>query len=573
MKIHLIALNRVRFFFAKFYEFLAARWKKSFYFYLAALFTVFTLADTVYLHFTADMRQSAFDMMVKYRIFAPKPDPEIVIVDINEASLAAMAKDYGRWPWPRQLLGEFLEQIEKQQPKAVVFDILFSDADIYNTDSDAYFDSAIASTSNTFFPLLRLDPDSDPLSQVKPSMIPGVQALSKEANQDATIAVVLPHFQAALNGGRIGLHNIYPDPDGVSRQYLVYRDDYGWRLPSLPTQMAHHLGWEEPSVQRILLNWRGKPFSYHYVSFSDVFADFSNKNKKRPQDEFKNKIVIIGSTAPSLFDIKITPLSQMHPGVEILATAMDNMKHGDYLHYPEARVLYMLLSLLIVWLTAWAFYSNSGRDKIDRMFGLSQILLVGISYISINLSNTYINLTGPVMIGMAYFTIARIYASGTGSVLERNMVRISQKRRGDYIATLLLIRLDDTRNIMTDVVLERIRHGLEVASKESKSVDVIKGLQKGIWDLFGRTFAISWLVSQDDADGMGRIKRDVEVVLAALTPLLRKNLAHPENVSEWFIHQGIIAGGVAASASWRNMYAEAMLRWEEQKRENQHETN
>lgn len=568
MKIQLLVLNRIRFFFARFYTFLAERWKTSFYFYLAALFTVFTLADTVYLHLTAEMRQSAFDMMVKYRIFKPKPDPEIVIVDINEASLAAMAKDYGRWPWPRQVLGEFLEQIEKQQPKAVVFDILFSDADIYNPDSDIYFDSAIANTTNTFFPLLRLDPDSDSLSQVKPSMIPGVQALSKEAKQDATVAVVLPHFQSALKGGRIGLHNIYPDPDGVARQYLVYRDDYGWKLPSLPAQVSHTLGWEEPSVQRILLNWRGKPFSYRYVSFSDVFADFSNKKKKRPLDEFKNKIVIIGSTAPSLFDIKITPLSQMHPGVEILATAMDNIKHGDYLHYPEARVLYMLLSLLMVWLTAWAFFRNSGRDKIDRMFGLSQFILVGISYTSINLSNTYINLTGPVMIGMAYFTIARIYASGTRIALERNMVRDSQERSGNLLAMLLLIRLDGTQNIMTDVVLERIRHGLETASKEPKSVDVIKGLQKGGWDLFGRTFAVSWVVSPDDAGGISRIKRDVEVVLAALMPLLRKNLAHPEDVSEWFMHQGIIAGGVAASASWRVMYAEAMLHWEEQKRKN-----
>lgn len=566
MKIQLLALNAIRVFFARFYTFLAERWKLSFYFYLAALFTVFTVVDTVYLHFTAEMRQSAFDMMVRYRIFKPKPDPEIIIVDINEASLAAMAKDYGRWPWPRQVLGEFLEQIEQQQPKAVVFDILFSDADIYNPDSDIYFDSAIASTTNTFFPLLRLDPDSDPLSKVKPLMIPGVRALSKEASQDATVAVVLPHFQAALNGGRIGLHNIYPDPDGVARHYLIYRDDYGWRLPSLPAQVARNLGWEEPSVQQILLNWRGPPFSYHYVSFSDVFADFSNKEKKRPPDEFKNKIVIIGSTAPSLFDIKITPLSQTHPGVEILATAMDNIKHGDYLHYPEARVIYMLLSLLMVWLTAWGFFRNSGRDKIDHMFGLSQFILVGISYASINLSNTYINLTGPVMIGMAYFTIARIYATGTRIALERNMVRISQASSGNLLATVLLIRLDGTQNVIIDVTLEKIRRGLEMASKEPKSVDVIKGLQTGGWDLFGRTFAVSWVVSSDDADGISRIKHDVKIVLAALMPLLRKNLAHPENVSEWYMHQGIIAGGVAASASWRAMYAEAILRWEEQKK-------
>jgi len=88
---------------------------------------VVAIADTAFLHFTANMKQGAFDMMVRYRLAVPKPDKDIVIVDINEASLAAMSKEYGRWPWPRQVLGEFVEQIEKQHPQAVVFDILFSD--------------------------------------------------------------------------------------------------------------------------------------------------------------------------------------------------------------------------------------------------------------------------------------------------------------------------------------------------------------------------------------------------------------------------------------------------------------
>ena len=408
MKLHLLLISRLRMAFAAFSELLARRWHKSFYLYLAALFTLLALADTTFLHVTANMRQAALDAMMRHRIMVPKPDPDIVIVDINEASLAAMGKEYGRWPWPRQVLGEFLEQVEKQQPKAVVFDILFSDADVYNPGSDAYFDAAIAATANTYFPLLRLDPDSDSLSQVKPSMLPGVKALSDEARQDATVAVVLPHFAAALNGGRLGLHNIYPDTDGVARQYLVYRDDYGWKLPSLPARLAQDVGWPEPAAQSVMLNWRGAPFSYRYVSFSDVFFDMGNKVKKRPMDEFRNKIVIIGSTAPSLFDSKPTALSKVHPGVEILATAIDNIKHGDYLRLPEARVPYLLLSLAIVWLTAWGFYINAGRAKMDRLFGLSQFILVGISYASINLTNTYINLTGPVAVGMAYFTVARI---------------------------------------------------------------------------------------------------------------------------------------------------------------------
>ncbi len=561
MKIHLVVINRIRLLFAAFYELLAQRWKKNFYLYLAALFTVFAIADTAFLHVTQEMRQGAFDAMVRYRINPPKPDPDIVIVDINEASLAAMAKDYGRWPWPRQVLGEFVEQIEKQQPKAVVFDILFSDADVYNPGSDAYFDAAIAATNNTFFPMLRLDPDSDALSQIKPAMIPGVTPFT-EPNPDATVAVVLPHFAAALNGGRLGFHNIDADPDGVARRYQAYHDDYGWKMPSLPARVASELGWPPAPAQEVLLNWRGKPFSYHYVSFSDVYADLGRKQKTRAPDEFKGKIVIIGSTAPSLFDIKPTPMSKMHQGVEILATAIDNMKHGDYLRFPEARIAYLLLTLALVWVTAWAFYRNLGRDKIDRLFGLSQFLLIGISYASINLSNTYINLTGPVAIAIAFFSIARIYATGTYKALEQNMVRASAQRAGELDARLLLIRLDASRNYYTDVTLERIRNGLERTGTESKSVDVVKGIQKGVWDLFEYTFAVSW-VTQDDA-ASARIDADLEAVLAALPVLLKKNLARSENVATWFAYRGRIAGGDKARGSWRVLFAEAILEWEKQ---------
>jgi CHASE2 domain-containing sensor protein len=64
------------------------------------------------------------------------------------------------------VLGEFLEHLEEQHPKAVIFDILFSDPDVYNPDSDTYFAAAVSRTTNTFFPMLRLDEASDSLSQI-----------------------------------------------------------------------------------------------------------------------------------------------------------------------------------------------------------------------------------------------------------------------------------------------------------------------------------------------------------------------------------------------------------------------
>ena len=552
-------------------EFLASKWRTGFYLYLAGLFTVVAIADTAFLHFTANMKQGAFDVMVRYRLAVPKPDKDIVIVDINEASLAAMAKDYGRWPWPRQVLGEFVEKIEKQHPQAIVFDILFSDPDVFNADSDAYFDAAIAGTNNTFFPMLRLDPTDDKLSQVKASMIPGVVALGSDAEEgetqpDATVAVVLPYFNSVMQGGRIGLHNIYPDADSITRQYPVYRDDYGWKIPSLPLRVAQELKFPQPVAKKVLLNWRGKPFTYHSVSFSDVFTDLSSKTHKRPADEFTGKIVIIGSTAPSLFDIKATPLSQLHPGVEILATAIDNFKHGDYLRFPDARVIYFLLTLAFVWATAWVFYRNVGRDKIDRLFGMSQFILIGISYASINLSTTYIDLTGPVTLGLAYFTIARLYSVLTGKALEESAVRAAQLRPGDMHGVLMLIRIDSEAAAMNDKVRERVRLKMEKSGNVSRSVDIIKGVQRGVWGLLEDTLAISWLYAPGDEELRQKIVGDTEAAEKAIVPLLRKYCAVSDKDVECFVHEGVIAGGDQADASWRALFAATVLRWDESKR-------
>lgn len=564
MNLKLFILSRIRFAFSAFSDLLARVWKQNFYLYLAAMFTVFALLDTAFFHFTSEMRVAAFDVMVRYRLSPPKPDPDIVIVDIDEQSLAEMSKDYGRWPWPRQVMGEFVEKIEKQQPKAVVFDVLFSDADVFNPDSDAYFNAAIAKTSNTFFPMLRLDATSDSLSEIKVAQIPGVTAMPDEEQEpDATIGIVLPHFQSVLDSGRVGIYNVYPDTDGVARNYPVYLNEYGWRMPSLPTRIAHEFGWEEPGTANILLNWRGRPFSYKYVSFADVYRDMSSKKKNRPQDEFKGKIVLIGSTAAGLFDLHATPMARIHPGVEILATAIDNHKHGDSLRFPEGRIWYLLITLAIIWLTAWAFYRDEGRGNIDKLFGLSQIILIAFSFASINFTNIYINLAGPAMIGIAYFTLARLYATATSKALEQNMVRTAAGREGDLQATLLLIRLDTKRNVIPDGMLEKIRLKLKRIGSKHKSVEVMSGAQKGLWGLFEKTIAISWVGDADDELAQQAIRDDLDQVLAGLHPLLRRFLLNIEGAESHVVFQGKIHGGEHAAEGWRLLFAEALLKWEQ----------
>jgi len=535
------------------------RLKASFYLYLAGIFTIVVFADSLALNITAGMKQASFDLMIKNRIVVRKPDPDIVIVDINEASLADMAKDYGRWPWPRQVMGEFVEQIEKQRPRAVVFDILFSDPDVFNPESDAYFNAAISNTDNTFFPVLRLDPENDRLSSVLPEQIPGTIPVQGEAMRGKPVAVVLPFFEAALNGGRLGIHNIYPDNDGIARQYLVHRRDHGWMIPSLPARVVEWLGMKLPESDSILINWRGKPFAYHYVGFADVFFDMTSKDHRRSQNEFTGKIVLIGSTAAGLFDVKATPMDRLHPGVEILATAIDNLKHDDYLRVPDTKWFNLVLALLIIWTTAIALFKNVGQEKFDRFFGASQFLLVGISYVSINLMTAYINLTGPVMLGVAYFTCARIYSFGARKILEKSAVMSSLASEGKLYAALMLIRFGGGPDSASEKAVARIRSRLGRHGIQARSVEALKGLQKGIWGLFEGMIVVSWTCPLDDEKGRSLIMKEAKTVEEAVAELWRTGRGNPDGIS-FIFHEGRIDGGKQAKSGWTLLFGEALMR-------------
>ena len=538
----------------------AQRLKAGFFLYLAALFSVLIVVDALSLRAVVDMRQRTYDLMVRYRIVEPKPDPQIVIVDINEASLAAMAGDYGRWPWPRQVLAEFVERVQEQAPKAIIFDILFSDPDVFNPDSDAYFNDVIAGTDNTYFPWLRLPPQSDELSQLKPGMIPGAKRVEGEPEKGATVAAVLPFFQSVLQGGRIGTHNIYPDADGVARRYRMWHDIDGWRLPSLPLRIASDMGWSAPDQRDLLLNWRGKPFTYPYVSFSDVFLDMQKRERSRPANEFSGKILVIGSTAPSLFDIKATSMAREFPGVEILATALDNLKHSEWLRTTGSSLPNALIALLILWGTALALYRNSDSDRFNKAFGLSQIGLIVFSYATINFTSYFLNLTGPVFIGLIYFSIARVYSTATARVLEKTAVTETLRSHGGRGATLLLAQLRADDGDVPAGFLKKLRKALLAMGSMPKDVEILKGRQRGVWGLLETTIAVSWAYSLANDQEKSRVAAEVAELKAQLPELVARFRVNDEELGA-LSEKAIVLGTSereALEAQWRLLFADAL---------------
>lgn len=364
--------------------------------------------------YAVGMKHQAYDLIMKSRFRTPPADPEIVLVDIDEASLAAMAPEYGRWPWPRSVMAELTEGLARQQPAAIVFDIAFSDLDKDHLDADRYFRDVVARYPNTYFVMIRLNPANDRLSQLKLARLPGVAKLPA-AQPAATVAMIVPYFLGVLNDRRLGTNNLYADDDGIARSYQVYRDAYGWRVYSLAADVAAALGAELPTRPDILLNWRGPPPAYRAVSFQPLYQSLLRQPSGRRAGEFTGKIVVIGSTAPSLFDIKPTPVARIHPGVEIMMTAIDNLKNGDYLT-DLPRVAYMLISALAIGLLAAAFVYGADTVLLRTLFTVMQSGFLVVAYLFLNYTTWFVDLTVPFTAAFGYFIAARFYQ---GALVER----------------------------------------------------------------------------------------------------------------------------------------------------------
>ena len=358
---------------------------------LACAVVLAALLEFALLHWMSPLENRVGDFLLRTHAARLQADSGIVIVDIDEKSLAAMADTVGNWVWPRSVHGELVEAIERQHPAAIVFDIMFTDRDIYRPDSDAEFNRVLSRYSNIYFPMVRLDPGAD--SQGVPlkdfgrvlGVLPG-----PHARPDARVALSPPAAVSPSNW-RLGIINFLEDKsDGVGRRYYVYKPEYGWLLPSLPARVAQDLGFDPPRREDIILGWRGGRYSHPRISYADLYQDASRKHPIRPRDELTGKIVIVGATATGLHDLRATPIDPLHPATEILATALDNLKNRSYLRAAPPHLAPFLSLALTGMLLAGVYW---GITRYRRTVGVGGVLLAATA----------------VLLGGSYFAVTRLW--------------------------------------------------------------------------------------------------------------------------------------------------------------------
>jgi adenylate cyclase len=316
-------------------------------------------------------------------------DERIVILDIDEKSL----EEVGHWPWPRDLLARLIEKLfDRYQIGVVAFDVVFAEADYSSgirvldrlaqgslkdvpsfleqyrslrpsLDNDALFAEAIKGKPVVLGYYLNSEQDAKRTGAIPDPVLPKGTFRGRSIPFTTWMGYGgnLPRLLG--NAAGAGHFNPITDPDGVVRRVPMIAELDGQYYEALSLAVVRailgfpqvepgyapdrflqrgYTGLEWLQVGKVsipvdetasaLIPYRGRKYSFSYVSLADVIAD------RVPPERLKGKIALIGTTAPGLLDLRSTPVDNVYPGVEVHA----NLIAGILDHKVKLKPPYML---------------------------------------------------------------------------------------------------------------------------------------------------------------------------------------------------------------------------------------
>ena len=271
---------------------------------------------------------------------------ELVIAWIDQDSMDHMDARDVSFPWRRDVYEMATSHLIANGAKAIVFDLLFDQR--LGAEEDRAFGAALATTSGSvlatkFVGFRDGGRNAAETARFASRALDGVETLPVRERERG---IVLPVDDIEIGAARLGFVNVRADADKVYRHYDLMRlwgplgDDPPRAYASLALAGALAAGASIPQLPsgsdaRLLLNFRGPEFTYRHVKFVNILESINRiedgKEPLYPPELWKDKLVLVGINAEGYEDVHPMPLSRVFPGVELHATALDNVLSGDWL--------------------------------------------------------------------------------------------------------------------------------------------------------------------------------------------------------------------------------------------------
>jgi adenylate cyclase len=341
-----------------------------------ALVAAAALALTLYAQWSPSAGVSLFgnellrDAIVRSQA-TDAPEPRILVVDVDEGSLAKL----GPWPWPHSRIADLVETLlTRYDARGVALDILLPEA------GDALGDARLAALAQ-HGPLVLAEAFDYDSSHVRPQQLrAGSLAGGQPAGAQRSVAAsgyigVQPGLAGARHVGNIGF---IPDPDGVLRRVPLLTDFAGRQYPALALALVDCCSGRPmpalPADPLLRLDYRRDWTAFTVVSAADILNGAIDPASAR------GRLVVVGSSSLGMTDRVATPFAPSRPGLgvqaSVLSSLLDRQQGASPAPWP-GRLLACAFALAAVLIATFAF------PRLSAVASVSLLALLSLAWLGV----------------------------------------------------------------------------------------------------------------------------------------------------------------------------------------------
>ena len=402
-----------------------------------------------------EIRVRTFDSFQRLDPRAKLAKSPVTIVDIDEASLARI----GQWPWSRTLIADMVTDLTRLGAVAVAFDVIFAEPDRLNPDVAA---TTFRNLDEDTRAKLRALPSNDQVfaeAMRHSRVVLGESGLSEaRADLDKSLPVTglamlgedpqrfMVQFPGLLRNTPVletaaagrALLTIRPERDGIVRRVPMIMLAQGVTMPSLSFEMLRVITGTDTifikSDQAGIKSIGVKGFQIPTDANGQLWVHFAHRDPTIyvsakdllagdiPPEKIKGKLVLIGTSAVGLNDIKTTPVSAAMPGVEIHAQVLESALTQAVLSQPSYGIALEFFAALVLGLLVLIFAPLFGPVTLVAVGALFATLLIGTSWYFYAHYRLLIDFTYPLLSTTAIY-LTLIFASFVREQAQRKQIR------------------------------------------------------------------------------------------------------------------------------------------------------
>src|SRR3954453_22136806 len=394
----------------------------------------------------------------------------VTIVDIDDKSL----EKFGQWPWPGTRIADLITELTGLGAVVIAFDAVFSEPDRLNP----------ADAADTFRNLdedprakLRALPSNDEIFAEairKSRVVLGESGAAEElAALDKTLPVTglamlgeepqrfMYEFPGLLRNTKVlehaaagrGLFTIKPERDGIVRRVPMIMLAQGQTMPSLTFEIlrvasgsgtilikADASGIKSIGVKGVQIptDLNGQLWVRYARNDASIYVPAVNVLEKNvAPDMIAGKLVLIGTSAVGLNDIKTTPVSKAMPGVEVHAQVLESALTGALISAPIYGIFIEFCTALLFGILVITFAPSFGPVTLVALGAVFASALIGTSWYFYAQHRLLIDFTYPLLSTTAIY-LTLIFSSFVREQAQRRQIRSAF---GQYLSPALVEQL------------------------------------------------------------------------------------------------------------------------------------